>query len=75
MYRLQVYEEHLQSQEMNFVAKLVLAESVLSLICLTNNAVRRMVTTKQYDNLNRLTQISNTGGTGSTLSSFTYTYL
>ncbi len=33
-----------------------------------------MVTTKQYDNLNRLAQISNTGGTGSTLSSFTYTY-
>ncbi len=43
-------------------------------ILFTNNGVRRMVTTKQYDNLNRLTQISNTGGTGSTLSSFTYTY-
>jgi YD repeat-containing protein len=40
----------------------------------TNNGVRRMVTTKQYDNLNRLRQISNTGGTGSTLASFAYTY-
>jgi len=47
---------------------------LVSQILFTNNGVRRMVTTKQYDNLNRLMQISNTGGTGSTLPSFTYTY-
>ena len=47
---------------------------LMSQIVLTSSVVRRMTTTRQFDLLNRLTQISNTGGTGSTQASFSYTY-
>jgi len=43
-------------------------------ILFSNNGVRRMTTTRQFDALNRLTRITSLGGTGSTLSAFAYTY-
>jgi len=44
-------------------------------ILFTNNGVRRMTTTKQYDCLNRLTQISSVGGASSASPiSFNYNY-
>ena len=39
---------------------------LVSQILFSNNGVRRMTTTRQFDGINRLTQIANTGETGST---------
>jgi len=39
---------------------------LVSHILFSNNGVRRMTTTRQFDGINRLTQIANTGETGST---------
>jgi len=42
---------------------------LVSQILFTNNGVRRMITTRQFDALNRLTRVASLGGTASTLSS------
>ena len=56
-------------------SRILLPNPVLvSQILFTNNGVRRMTTTRQFDALNRLTRITSLGGTGSTLSAFAYTY-